>query len=168
MVTLILESFYNSLEPKPELLDISDFKLDIVGASGSKIPYKGYIEGDVFIPYILEDCVFIPILVVPGTEYRQSVPGVIGTNFLRFCSVDENVSSTDPFKIAVDAMKSVNSISVKSTSKTSIVVQPFQVTTISGLVRKKDGVCTAVNEAIEKPQLSGLNICPRVVSLDYI
>jgi hypothetical protein len=106
-----------------------------------------------FIPDILENCVF-----VPDTEYRQSVPGL--------CSVGENVSSTDPFKIAVYAMKCVSFISVKSSSKTPIVVQPFQVTTISGLVMNKDGVCTALSEAIEKPQLSGLNICPRIVSLE--
>lgn len=77
MVPLISESFYHSIDPKPELLSLNDFKLDVVGASGS---LQGYIEGDVFIPDILESNIFIPILVVPDTEYHQSVPGVIGTN----------------------------------------------------------------------------------------
>jgi hypothetical protein len=67
--------------------------------------------------------------------YRQLVPGVIGTNVLRFCSIGENVSSPDPSK---------RSISVKSTSKTPIVLQPFQVTTISCLAavlyQEQDGL----------------------------
>jgi hypothetical protein len=64
MVTLISESFYNSLEPKPELLDISDFILDIVGANGSNIPYRGYFGGDVFSPDILENCVLFNYLII--------------------------------------------------------------------------------------------------------
>lgn len=166
MVTLISESFYHSLDPRPELLSITDFKLDIVGASGSKIPYVGYIEGDIFIADILEDSVFIPILVVPDTEYRQSVPGVIGTNVLRRCNSSDDSSKADPFRLALDALKCVNLISVKSTSKTPIIIQPNQVATVSGFVRKKEGVSTAITEPTDKPQLSGLNVCPRVVSLE--
>lgn len=166
MVTLISESFYNSLVPKPELLSLNDFKLDVVGACGSKIPYMGYIEGDIFIPDILETNVFIPILVVPDTEYHQTVPGVIGTNVLHLCNTKEGSSKFDPFKIALDALKCDNLVSVKSTKKTPIVIQPNQVTTVSGFLRKKDGVTTAMTEATEKPQFSGLNVCPRVVSLE--
>jgi hypothetical protein len=33
-------------------------------------------------------------------------------------------------------------------------------------LRKKDEVCTAITEAIEKSQFSGLNLCPIVVSLE--
>jgi hypothetical protein len=168
MITLISESLYNSLEPKPDLCDITDFNLDIVGASGNKLPYIGYIEGDILIPSILDPGVSVPILVVPDTENRQDVPGIIGTNVLRLCNNDFNhdISSLDAYRIALDAMTCTNLTSVKSTNKFPIVIHPNQVSTISGLVRNHNGISTAITEATGKPQLAGLNICPRVVSLD--
>ena len=168
MITLISESLYNSLEPKPTLCDLSDFNLDVVGASGNKLPYIGYIEGDILIPSILEPSVSVPILVVPDTEHRQNVPGIIGTNVLRLCNNDfiSDMSSTDPYKIALDAMYCTNLTFVKSTNRFPIVIHPNQVSTISGLVRNQNGLSTAITEATDKPHLAGLNICPRVVSLD--
>ncbi|KAH3790535.1 hypothetical protein DPMN_168737 [Dreissena polymorpha] len=39
MVTLVSESFYNSLEPKPELCSMSCFNLDLIGVCGTCLPY---------------------------------------------------------------------------------------------------------------------------------
>ena len=49
-LTCISEPFYDSLDPKPELLDTKDFGLSIVSANGSQLPYKGYIEADILTP----------------------------------------------------------------------------------------------------------------------
>lgn len=167
MVTLVSESFFNSLVPKPELCSIDNFNLDVVGACGTSLPYLGYIEGDIMIPSVLETSIVVPILVVPDTEYRQAVPGIIGTNVLRFCdSVTGCNSSVEPYRLALEAMNCSNLIAVKSTNKSPIVIHPNEVSTISGLVRKPKGVTTALTEATEKPQLAGLNVCPRVVSLE--
>ena len=102
---------------------------------------------------------------VPDTEYRQSVPGIIGTNVLRYCNNNSD-SLNDPYNIALNAMK-CSMIAVKATNKKPLTIHPNEIITISGLVRKKDdSVTTAVTESHNKPQLAGLNICPRVVSLE--
>ena len=44
MVTCISETFYDSLEPKPELRALEDFKLNVYGAGGNTLPFTGYIE----------------------------------------------------------------------------------------------------------------------------
>ena len=43
MVSSISQSFYESINPTPELRNISDFGLKITAANGEKIPYIGYI-----------------------------------------------------------------------------------------------------------------------------
>ena len=88
--------------PKPVLSAISDFNLNVVTADGNALPYLGYIEGDIRIPSILNN-IDVPILVVPDTEYRQSVPGIIGTNVLRHCNNTSDISD-DPYNIALNAM----------------------------------------------------------------
>lgn len=44
MVTSISESFYDSMNPQPPLLDLKDFNLSltVLGATGNQLPYKGY------------------------------------------------------------------------------------------------------------------------------
>lgn len=145
---------------------LSNFNLDIVGACGTKLPYLGYIEGEILIPSVLEPSIIVPILVVPDTEYRQSVPGIIGTNVLRFCNsiFNDDTSSVHPYRLALDAVNSKNFISVKSTNKFPVVIHPNEITTLSGLVRKQNGIKTALTESTDRPQLTGLNMCPRVVS----
>ena len=43
MVSSVSQSFYESINPKPELRNMSDFGLKITAANGEKIPYIGYI-----------------------------------------------------------------------------------------------------------------------------
>ena len=52
MITSISESFYDSLKAKPPLRDITEFGLSVLGASGSQMPYKGYIEADISVPFL--------------------------------------------------------------------------------------------------------------------
>lgn len=50
-----------------------------------RLPYVGYVEATVEIPFV--DCsdLLVPVLVVPPTEYNYNVPVVIGTNIIRLC-----------------------------------------------------------------------------------
>ena len=63
-------------------------------------------------------------------------------------------------------MNCTNSVTVKTTNKFPIVIHPNKISTISGFVRKENGVKTVLTEATDRPQLNGLTICPRVVSLE--
>ena len=61
---------------------MSDFNLNITGASGSKIPYIDYFEAEVCIPESENEPAIIPILVVPVTKYSGQVPIIVGTNII--------------------------------------------------------------------------------------
>ena len=62
---------------------MSDFNLNITGASGSKIPYIAYFEAEVCIPEREKhEPAIIPILVVPVTKYSGQVPVIVGTNII--------------------------------------------------------------------------------------
>ena len=51
MITSISESFYDFMEHKPVLHDVSELglSLSVVSANGSKLPYKGFIEADIYM-----------------------------------------------------------------------------------------------------------------------
>ena len=85
MVSSLSEDFYNSLEPRPILHDLTDFKLDVYAADGNQLPYSGYIEAEIVLPFIRSEnkSILVPMLVTPVTEYRKNVPVVIGTNVIR-------------------------------------------------------------------------------------
>ena len=82
VVTTICEEFYNSMNPRPELRNMSDFELNIAGASGSSIPYLGYIEAQVSMFDIDNDPLTVPVLVVPTTRFSGQVPIIVGTNII--------------------------------------------------------------------------------------
>ena len=54
---------------------------------------------------------------------------------------------------------------VKSTNKFDIQVQPNETITLSGLIRKKEGIEAAVTEETEAVS-SRMGVCSRIVSLD--
>ena len=82
VVTTICEEFYNSMNPRPELRNMSDFELNITGASGSSIPYLGYIEAQVSMFDIDNDPLTVPVLVVPTTRFSGQVPIIVSTNII--------------------------------------------------------------------------------------
>ena len=83
MITSISRSFYESLNPTPELHDIEEFGLSVIGANGSKLPFLGYIEAEISVPILGEQTHMIPVLVVSNTDYNKKVPVIIGTNVIR-------------------------------------------------------------------------------------
>ena len=43
MITTLSEEFYNSLDPKPDFVDIGQFNLKIEAACGNTVSYSGCI-----------------------------------------------------------------------------------------------------------------------------
>ena len=106
MVSSVSQSFYESINPKPEFRNISDFGLKITAANGEKIPYIGYILATVSVAHfrtVLED---IPILVVLNTAYNRKVPLLIGTNINNRCRDAKGSSSSVPeqWQMAFDSL----------------------------------------------------------------
>ena len=81
-ITTISDGFYQHMNPKPELLNMSDFKLNITGASGSKLPYAGYFEAEISMSNVDHEPVTAPVLVVPTTGYSGQVSLIVGTNII--------------------------------------------------------------------------------------
>ena len=59
---------------------MSNFDLNIIGASGSSIPYISYIEAQVSMSDIDHDPLTVPILYVSTTRFSGQVPIIVGTN----------------------------------------------------------------------------------------
>jgi hypothetical protein len=62
-----------------------DFQLSVSVAGGSKLPYSGYVEVEVHIPFIQNDSICVPMLVVQKSDLSDRVPVIVGTNILRIC-----------------------------------------------------------------------------------
>ena len=144
---------------------MSDFHLNITGASGSKIPYIGYIKVEVNIPHFECDSTIVPILIVPLTEYSGQVPVIIGTNIIstikaHICDIDGVPSA---WSNAFTALSCCETKPVKSTTNTHIILKPNECRTITGMVRCTSQYSTAVTENMS--QHCDLNVCPRVVSV---
>ena len=80
MVTCMSEQFYRSFENKPVLRDIEDFEFKVYSAEGSTLPFLGYVEVELKIPFLSAKPIYAPILVTKGTEYSSKVPIIVGTN----------------------------------------------------------------------------------------
>ncbi|XP_062610021.1 uncharacterized protein LOC134271821 [Saccostrea cucullata] len=128
MITCISEEFFKHLNPRPELHDLSEFELNVQSANGSALPYSGYAEIDICVPFFGEFTYTIPVLVVPQTNYSRQVPMILGTNFIRFYRNACNQNSTDSddvpeqWKIAFDSMN--DETPVRTTNKCTIQVLP--------------------------------------------
>ena len=165
MVSSISETFYNSLEPLPELRNITEFGLSVRSAGGNKLPYKGYIEASVSVPSLGNKTYHVPLLVVSDTEYNTKVPAIIGTNVIRLCKQANDLNDMPiEWQTAFDSM-SDQSIPVKTTCNYSIRVAPGEVKTLHGMVRKISDLEAAVTEHVNGSLSGNLTICPRVVSL---
>lgn len=83
MISTVTEEFLDRLEPKPEMLPLENFDLDIKVAGGYSLPYKGYVTVNVTVPFLKNEQIYVPMLVVPLTEYTETVPVIVGTNIIR-------------------------------------------------------------------------------------
>ena len=153
------------MTPKPTIYPITDFDLKVEGAGGQSIPYIGCIECSIGVPFLDYKEITIPALVVPTTQYGLKVPVIVGTNAIRECKVFCNESSQVPneWNFAFISMQESSIGVVKSTNKFDIQVQPNETITLSGLIRKKEGMEAAVTEGTEAAS-SRIGVCPRIVS----
>lgn len=166
MITSVSQSFYESLNPVPQLHSITEYGLSVLGANGSHLPYIGYIEADISVPQLGNDAHQIPLLVVSNTEYNSKVPVIIGTNVIRLYKDSKHTSDIpDEWQVAFDSLCDDN-IPVKTTNNFNIRVGPGEVKTIHGIARNTGQLSTAVTEHINTSLSADLTVCPRVVSLE--
>jgi transposase InsO family protein len=87
-ITTIAEHFYNKHLSETISLKPLDSILDIRGAGGHPLSYKGCIEVEIGFPgsesEVIQEQTAL-VLVVPDTDYNLKVPLLIGTNLLRSC-----------------------------------------------------------------------------------
>ena len=165
MITSISESFYHSLNPLPELRNITEFGLSIQSAGGAKLPYKGYIEAEISAPFLSNSVFNVPLLVVSDTEYNKDVPIIVGTNVIRLCKASVPTSDVPvEWQTAFDSMCD-DAIPVKTTNNFAIRIAPNEFKIVHGIVRKTGDYETAVTEHRDTSLPGDLTICPRVVSL---
>ena len=167
-ISTITEEFLDKLDPKPDIYPLDDFHLDIQTAGGHSLPYKGYVRVDVKAPFIDDDFLRVPMLVVPLTDYNSIVPVIIGTNVIRrfkaVSSENNNTTLPDGWRIAFNAICDTHVGVVKSTNR--VVLQPMECKTVVGFTRKVRTIETALTEQAENCTGSRLNVCPRVVGLN--
>lgn len=165
MVTLLSETFYENLDPKPELLSLTDFQLDIRGASDSSIHYLGYVVLDICIPSVDLPSVSVPVLIVPVTRYSASVPLILGTNVLQhFKASASSHEIPSVWEEAFSTISHSHSIPVKANCYKAVVIRPYETRTITGRVRKTHNITLGVTETDDDSHY--LNICPRLVEVN--
>ena len=140
------------------------------GAAGNYLPYKGYIETQVSVPFLSNRVLDVPILVVSDTDYNLQVPVIIGTNIIDRCKsacASNHVSVEEIPPVWQRGFDSLidEGIPVKTTNSYSIRIGPNEVKTIHGIARKSGDFDTAITEHVDTSLSGNLNICPRVVSL---
>ena len=165
MITTISESFYKSMDPLPELHNITEFGLSVQGANGEDLPFKGYIEAEISAPVLSSSVFKIPLLIVSDTEYNQKVPAIIGTNLIRLCKAEVSKSEVPvEWQTAFDCLRD-DVVPVKTTNNFAIRIAPNEIKTIHGIVRKSGEFETGITEHMDTSLPGDLAICPRVVSL---
>lgn len=160
MITTISEAFYESLDPKPQLFELSE--LQVKGADGGLIPYRGYIEAEIRVPGVKR--LDVPVLVVGDTEYNLDVPVIVGTNVIRMLTKVDSPELSDAWKDAIHAACITSSMGIVKSAK-EIEVKPLQTVTVSGLARLTGNVESAMTEETASAS-SRLKVCPRVVKID--
>jgi hypothetical protein len=66
--------------------NLEEFQLSDDVAGGSKLPYSGYVEVEIQIPFIQNGPICIPILVVPKSDLSDRVPVIFGFPFRQSCT----------------------------------------------------------------------------------
>ena len=165
-ISTMSDKCFNLMDPRPKLRNMSDFNLNITGASGASIPYIGYFEAEVCLPGSEHEPAIVPVLVVPVTKYSGQVPVIVGTNIIGELKVHAQQTDIDiptAWNTAFAAFTATDSKFVRSTNKKPIVVHPNQVVTINGLVRDTSNYENAVTENLEDNH--DFNVCPRIVAV---
>ena len=166
----ITKQFYESLQPKPRLCSMDDFQLTVRGPGGTLLPYIGYVKTLVTVPIQSQmlDLV-IPMLVMTSSEFNSAVPVLLGTNVInrrrsKLCNPNLVPKVWETAFMALQVDSAVGT--VRSTSASSITLLPFEVKKVSGFVRKRRNVESAVTESTENVYSCNTGECPRVFTLN--
>ena len=166
-ISTISEGYLKHLNPVPEVRTLDELELDVKCADGQSLQYKGYDANDVQSKFSENQEVYppFPLLVVPTIDYHEKVPVIVGTNIIS-CLKEHNLESCDvphTWQLAFSSVANNSVGVVKSTTHDTL--QPMEVKTITGLVRKKQHVESAITEQMDANSTSKATVCPRVVSL---
>ncbi|KAH3794378.1 hypothetical protein DPMN_147911 [Dreissena polymorpha] len=82
-VSVVTETFYSRMTPKPELMSLHEFDLELKAANSTRIPYSGYIQATIG-SNILDMNIETILLVAPVSESHGSAHVIIGTNIIRY------------------------------------------------------------------------------------
>ncbi|XP_060552007.1 uncharacterized protein LOC132713429 [Ruditapes philippinarum] len=162
MISSIGISFFKSLKPQPVMSQLSDFMLDISSANGSKVPYLGYSVLDITFPSLSSQSFSAPILIVPDTEYSSRVPLIIGTNILNVLKSSRTESTSSPLSDIISSLSDIVTKPVTLLHHQTVIVKPFETTTLEGKVRHIGNMSSGVTESTDSLML---NVCPRLVKL---
>ncbi|CAG2226862.1 unnamed protein product [Mytilus edulis] len=174
MISTVSDHVLDLMKPVPEVKDLDDFELSVSVAGGSKLPYIGYVEVEVQIPFLPGESFYVPMLVVPRSDYTNKVPVIVGTNILRLgmevvhC-LDDDISIPKQWDVAFSSIQDNSSGVVRSSNRRPFKLFPSSVMTISGIVKLKGDVNTETLVTENRSILSELSdqvvVCPRVVSV---
>ncbi|MCG8034916.1 MAG: hypothetical protein JAZ03_22460, partial [Candidatus Thiodiazotropha taylori] len=166
-ISTVSAEFLKQLTPQPEIRDLEELELEVKLADGSPLLYKGYVAVNITSPFNEETSNTFPpfpLLVVPATEFNRNVPIIVGTNMIsRFKKRTTNSDVPSAWEQAFVSMESSCVGVVKSTVQ--VVLQPMEVRTVQGLVRKGQNIDSVLTEQIEEGSTAHVKVCPRVVSL---
>nr|XP_034334873.1 uncharacterized protein LOC117692026 [Crassostrea gigas] len=56
-----------------------EFQLNVYGANGSELPFLGYIEASVKLPF-LQEPLFVPVLVTKTSDYSSKIPVIVDSS----------------------------------------------------------------------------------------
>ncbi|VDI45425.1 Hypothetical predicted protein [Mytilus galloprovincialis] len=175
MISTVSDHVLKLMKPVPEVKDLDDFELSVSVAGGSKLPYIGYVEVEVQIPFLPGESFYVPMLVVPRSDYTNKVPVIVGTNILRLgmelvhCLDDDDISIPKQWDVAFSSIQDNSSGVVRSSNRRPFKLFPSSYMTISGIVKLKGDVNTETLVTENRSILSELSdqvvVCPRVVSV---
>ena len=165
-ISTVTAELLHQLHPEPFIGSMDNFGLDIKGAGGHSLEYFGYTWVDVTVPFIKDKIVKTICLVAPQTEFNKKVPVIVGTNTMCHLVTEVSAENEVPksWNMAFKSLSCKNAGIVKATGK--IVLQPLEVKTVTGLVRKVGDIESVVRETSEHGCTSKLQVCLRVVTLN--
>ena len=148
------------------MYSVEDLGIKVEAAGGHNLSYLGAIACEIEVPFLGNQSIETGALVLPTTDYSLNVPVIVGTNTITPCRDRcENNKDGIPsqWKNAFLSLQDTHVGVVKSTD-TTIQIQPNETLTISGFVRQKRSIESAVTEHTLGAS-SKIGVCPRVVSL---
>ncbi|CAC5391265.1 unnamed protein product [Mytilus coruscus] len=159
------------MKPVPVVIDLEEFELSVSVAGGSKLPYICYVEVKVHIPFLQGEPFYVPMLVVPRSDYTEKVPVIVGTNILRLgmelvhCPGD-NISIPKQVVSVKGRGKQKVPVRICNITAKPVVIKPKTVLCeLSGVTVVRDGFddqtfsnSETINEGKESLEELGINV----------